>query len=168
MGTKAHEFRKFLELPALTHAPFELALDIHPGDARDIASLGAHGWALVNPHEVVPDPNAFRAYVQQSGAEFSVAQPVYVETGSGWFSDRTVRYLASGRPALVQDTGFSRLYPADVGLVAFTNMEEAVEGARRIMADYPTHAQAARRIAEEHFDASRVLGRFLDDVDAAR
>jgi hypothetical protein len=167
LGTKAHEFRKFLELPGRTAAPFEIALDIHPGDARDMEALRAHGWTLVDPVQAVPDPAAFRSYVQGSSAEFSVAQPAYVETGSGWFSDRTVRYLASGRPALVQDTGFSRLYRADEGLVAFRTIDEAVDGARRILADYAGHSQAARHIAETHFDSARVLDRFLDDVRRA-
>lgn len=163
-GTKAHEFRKFLDLPALAAAPFEIALDIHPGDARDIDALNTHGWTLVDPRTVASDPFAFREYVQHSGAEFSVAQGVYVETNSGWFSDRTVRYLASGRPALVQDTGFSDLYPATEGLVAFRTLDEAVAGARRIIADYPAHAQAARRIAEEHFDSGKVLRHLLDQM----
>lgn len=167
LGTKAHEFRKFLELPGRTGAPFEIALDIHPGDARDMDALRAHGWTLADPFHVAADPETFRSYVQGSSAEFSVAQPAYVETGSGWFSDRTVRYLASGRPALVQDTGFSTLYPADEGLVAFRTMDEAIAGARRILADYPAHSQAARHIAERHFDSARVLDRFLDDVHSA-
>lgn len=166
-GEKAHEFRKFLEMPRRTGAAFELASDIHPADARDIEALRAHGWSRVDPGAVAGDPASFRSYIQQSGAEFSVAHPVYVETGSGWFSDRTVRYLASGRPALVQDTGFSRLLPADEGLIAFRTIEEAVAGAVRMMADYPAHSAAARRIALEHFDSSRVLGRFLDDVHSA-
>ena len=164
LGTTAHEFRKFFELPARTGAPFEIALDIHPAETRDIEALRAHGWTLVDPLAAIAEPADFRAYVQGSSAEFSVAQPAYVETESGWFSDRTVRYLASGRPALVQNTGFSRLYPADEGLVAFRSFEEAVDGARRILTDYPAHAQAARHIAEQHFDSARVLGRFLDDV----
>jgi hypothetical protein len=80
----------------------------------------------------VPDPDALRRYVQGSGAEFSVAQEVYTQTRSGWFSDRTVRYLASGKPALVQDTGFCRNYPVGEGLLAFSTLEEAVAGAGRI------------------------------------
>jgi hypothetical protein len=167
LGTKAHEFRKFLELPSRTAAPFEIALDIHPAESRDIDALATHGWMLVNPVSALAGPADFRAYIQASSAEFSVAQPAYVETGSGWFSDRTIRYLASGRPALVQDTGFSRLYPSDEGLVAFRTMDEAVEGARRIVSDYPAHSQAARHIAEQHFDSARVLERFLDEVQSA-
>jgi hypothetical protein len=94
----------------------------------------------------------------------SVAQEVYVATRSGWFSDRTVRYLASGRPALVQDTGFSAGLPVDAGLVPFSSLEDAVLGAKRIAADPLAHAAAARRIAEEHFAAEVVLPRFLEQA----
>ena len=90
------------------------------------------------------DPDAFRAYVQGSGAEFSVAQGIYVETSSGWFSDRTTRYLASGRPVLVQDTGFSRTLPVGEGLVAFRTLDEAVAGAAEIAG---ATASTARRRA---------------------
>ena len=100
----------------------------------------------------------------RSGAEFSVAQGIYVETESGWFSDRTVRYLASGKPALVQDTGFSRNYPTGEGLVAFRTMDEAVTGAERITRDYDEHARAARAIAETYFDSDRVLGQLLEET----
>ena len=102
--------------------------------------------------------------MQGSGAEFSVAQGIYVDTGSGWFSDRTVRYLASGKPALVQDTGFGRNHPVGEGLLAFRTLDEAVAGARRIAADYERHAAAARRLAEEHFDSDMVLPRFLEEA----
>src|SRR4029079_178804 len=103
-------------------------------------------------------------YVQASGAEFSVAQQIYVETRSGWFSDRTVRYLASGKPVLVQDTGFSRTLPVGVGLLSFRTVQEAAKGAEQIAASYERHSQAARKIAEEYFDSDTVLGRFLDEL----
>ncbi len=109
-------------------------------------------------------PDAFRSYVQTSGAEFSVAQGIYVDTNSGWFSDRTVRYLASGRPALVQETGFSRHIPTGQGLLSFRNMEEAIEGAGRIVRDYEHHCSAARRVAEEYFESGRVIRRLLDEI----
>ncbi|HYG33633.1 MAG TPA: hypothetical protein VEC99_02535, partial [Clostridia bacterium] len=109
-------------------------------------------------------PDCFRRYIQESAAEFSVAQGVYVDTKSGWFSDRTVRYLASGRPALVQDTGFSRNYPTGKGLVAFRTMEEAVEGASRIASDYSEHSQAARSIAESFFDSDKVISELLAEI----
>jgi hypothetical protein len=154
-----------ISLPAqLDDLRFEIALDIHPGDAKDLATLQTHGWRIVDPKEQVPDPASFRRYVQGSGAEFSVAQAIYVKAEVGWFSDRTVRYLASGRPALVQDTGFSRIYPVTEGLVPFRTLAEAVDGARRISAAYEAHSEGARRLAEEYFDSDKVLERFLEQA----
>ncbi len=124
--------------------------------------MDRNGWRIVDPREAAGSPDAFRRYVQGSGAEFSVAQGIYVETACGWFSDRTTRYLASGKPALVQDTGFSRNLPAGEGLIAFATMEQAVAGANAIWRDYRHHSQAARALAEEHFDSDRVLGRLLE------
>jgi hypothetical protein len=164
-GLKVHEFRKVIELPLrVTDAEFEIALEIHPGDSKDRRALIANGWHLLDPRKEVPGPLEFRRYVQRSGAEFSVAQGIYVETESGWFSDRTVRYLASGKPALVQDTGFSRNYPVGEGLVPFRTLDEAAAGAARIGAAYETHAAAARALAEEHFDSDKVLTRFLEQA----
>lgn len=107
---------------------------------------------------------AFRRYVQASKAEFSAAQGVYVQTGSGWFSDRTAAYLASGKPALVQETGFSRSLPAGVGLIAFRTLEEAVAGVEQIVRDYDRHCDAARAHAETYFDSDKVLGRLLRET----
>ena len=158
-----HEFRKFLDLPRLAPGTFEIALDIHPGDSADRERLFDHGWQLVDPRAASGDPHAFRRYVQSSGAEFSVAQGVYVDTHSGWFSDRTVRYLASGRPVLVQDTGFGRTLPVGRGLVPFSTPEDAVAGAASIVRDYSAHAAAARNVAEHYFAAGTVLARFTED-----
>jgi hypothetical protein len=164
-GLKHHEFRKFIELPAhAAGAEFEVALGIYPGDAEDLARLQASGWTVREPRATVPDPVSFRRYVQDSAAEFSVAQGVYVETDSGWFSDRTAAYLATGRPALVQDTGFTRRLPAGEGLLPFRTLDEAVAGVKRIASDYEHHCRAARAIAEEHFDSDRILGDLLDDL----
>jgi hypothetical protein len=159
---KHHQWRRMIELPRLSPQTFEIALQIHPGDAEDRAALDANGWRLVDPRAAAGDPHAFRSYVQGSGAEFSVAHPVYVDTASGWLSDRTVRYLASGRPALVQDTGAGKRYPLGEGLVTFQTVEQAVAGAAAIAGDYEAHAQAARSLAEAHFDSDAVLGRFLE------
>lgn len=166
-GLKVHEFRKFIELPERAQQTFEIALDIHPAEEKDLSLLRRHGWRLVDPKQATPDPAAFRRYVQGSGAEFSVAQGIYVETESGWFSDRTVRYLASGKPALVQDTGFSRNYPVGDGLVAFRTPEQAIVGAERIARDYEGHGRAARTLAEEYFDSDKVLGRFVEEAGVA-
>jgi hypothetical protein len=174
-GLKVHEFRKYLSLPRLAAqrcaacgaglAPeFELALNIHPGDARDLAALQESGWRISNPARLAGSPKAFGEFVRNSGAEFSVAQGIYVETRSGWFSDRTVRYLASGKPALVQETGFARNLPTGEGLIGFSSPDEAAEGAARIMRDYEAHASAARTIAEDCFDSDKVLRPFLSEV----
>jgi hypothetical protein len=166
-GLKVHEFRKFLELPQLSTQTFEIALKIHPADERDRAALDEHGWRVVDP-STVARPYEFRAYVQGSGAEFSVAQGIYVDTNSGWFSDRSVRYLASGRPVLVQDTGFAASLPVGEGLVAFSTLEEAAKGADRIVADYRAHSHAARAMAESWFDSDIVLGRFCEHAGIGR
>jgi hypothetical protein len=144
-----------------------VALDIDPADARDLESLHRHGWTVVDPRRLVPDPRSFDAYIQGSDAEWSVAQGVYVSTNSGWFSDRTVRYLAAGKPAVVQDTGFGRTYPVGEGLISFRTMEEAVGAVHAIERDPQGHRQASRALARTYFDSDRVLSRLLDDVGLA-
>ncbi len=166
-GLKAHEFRKLLELPERAPQTFEIALDIHPADHKDRASLEERGWRIVDPRACVPDPAAYRRYVQASGGEFSAAKGAYVQTESGWFSDRTACYLASGKPALVQDTGFSRNVPVGEGLVAYRALDEAVDGAANIARDHERHARAARALAEAYFDSDLVLGQLIDQVGIA-
>ena len=166
-GLKVHEFRKCIALPHETGLPFEIALRIHPGDHKDRMALDNAGWQLTDPALASESADAFRNFVRASGAEFSVAQGVYVHTRSGWFSDRTAVYLASGRPALVQDTGFSRHLPAAKGLIAFSTPEEAAHAAREIVGDYSAHCRAAREVAEEFFDSREVLGKFIGDIAAS-
>jgi hypothetical protein len=149
-GLKAHEFRRFTDLPGRAGMPFRIALDIHPADGADTAALEARGWELIDPAAVATTAG-FAGFVRSSGAEFSAAQGIYVDTRSGWFSDRTVRYLACGRPALVQDTGFGDHLPVGEGLLSFRTLDEAVEGAQAIAGHYPRHRAAARRLAEEYF-----------------
>jgi hypothetical protein len=163
-GLRVHEFRKFAALPARCAAPFEIALDIDAADECDRALLEGHGWVLVDPREAAGDPWRYRAYIRRSGAELMVAKQLYVATHSGWFSYRSVCYLASGRPVLAQDTGFSARYPTGAGLVAFATLEEACEGADAIAREYARHARAARRIAEEYFDSDTVLARLVERV----
>jgi hypothetical protein len=163
-GLKAHEFRRFIELPTRAPQRFELALDIHTADRNDRDLLAANRWHIVDPRTVAADPPAFQRYVTTSGAECSVAKGVYVATNSGWFSDRTVCYLAAGKPCLLQDTGFSRRYPTGEGLLAFTTIEEAVAGAETIARDYDSHSHTARTLAEDYFDSDKVLREFIDVV----
>ena len=166
LGLKVHEFRKCIALPRETGLPFEIALGIHPGDHADLAALRDAGWRITDPAQASASADAFTNFVRGSGAEFSVAQGVYVHTHSGWFSDRTAGYLASGRPALVQDTGFTRTLPSAKGLVAFSTPAEAAHAAREITGDYATHCRAAREVAEEFFDSRTVLAKFIADIAA--
>lgn len=158
---KHHQFRRFLELPERVGAELELALDIHPGDAADLEALRSYGWSVVDPREVAASPTLFRGYLAGSAAEFSVAQGIYAEANSGWFSDRTAGYLASGRPALVQDTGIVEHLSVGEGLLTFSTLEQAVEGVELIAADPAGHGAAARELAVRHLDSDLVLGDLL-------
>lgn len=163
-GPKAHQFRSLAELPAEVPATLEIALDIHPADGADRCLMERGGWILVDPSEVAATPSAFRQYVRRSGAELSVAQGAYVETRSGWFSDRSARYLATGRPVVVQDTGIAETLPVGEGILLFRTAEEAAGAARAVLRDYDRHRLAARQVAEELFDARVVLTSFLERV----
>ncbi|MGH8542216.1 MAG: glycosyltransferase [Gammaproteobacteria bacterium] len=160
-GLRVHEFRKFVALPQLCDERFELALDIDPSDARDREMLESTGWMLTDPVEEAGDPWRYQEYIRGSKAEFMVAKNIYVDTCSGWFSDRSLCYLASGRPVLAQDTGLRDRYPTGEGLVVFSTLDEAVEGVNQITTDYARHSRAARGIAEEFFDSDIVLSRLL-------
>jgi hypothetical protein len=166
-GLKCHEFRKFFALPQRVKQTCEVALQIHPADKKDLDALRAHGWRVIEPQTVAQDCDSFRSYIQNSSAEFSPAQGIYVETNSGWFSDRTVRYLASGRPALVQETGFGQHIKTGAGLLSFCNLEEAVAGAEKISRDYEFHCRAAREIAEEFFDADKIIRKLAGETGFA-
>jgi hypothetical protein len=166
-GLRVHEFRRFLELPALTRERFEVALDIDDADRPDAESLERHGWRLADPRAVAGDPWRYRDYVQGSAAEFAIAKNLYVGTRSGWFSDRSACYLASGRPALVQDTGLEGALPLGEGLLTFSNPAEAAAAVEGVCADYDRHSRAARAIAEEHFAAERVLPGLLRKLGVA-
>jgi hypothetical protein len=163
-GLRAHQFRRFLGVPAATGAAIELALDIDAADHDDVQRLHAAGFRLVDPLVCAGDPDAFRAYVTRSSAEFCVAKDLYVRSVSGWFSDRSACYLAAGRPVLHQETGFSNHLPTGEGLLSFCDPPGAVDALCRIAAEPEAHSMAARQIAERHFDATKVIGRVLERV----
>jgi len=155
-GNKDQEFVKFIDLPARTAQPFELAVN------GPEVLLRAHGWHTVPAMAVSRTLWDYRRFVQSSKAEFGVAKHTYVSTRSGWFSDRTECYLAAGRPALVQDTGWSAHLPQGEGLLAFSSPDEALAGIDRINSGYQHHARRAAEIARAHFDAGVVLPRLLE------
>jgi len=157
-GTKEMEFGKVEALPALVPGRFELALG---GAAAPVERWRSLGWSVADAQSVSRTPDDYRQYIQSSRGEFSVAKNVYVATRSGWFSCRSVCYLAAGRPVVVQDTGFSDLIPTGAGLFAFSNLEEAARGVEAVEADYPRHQRAACELARTHFDSNQVLGDLL-------
>ncbi|HEX2180559.1 MAG TPA: hypothetical protein VHL54_13790 [Actinomycetota bacterium] len=164
-GLKIHEMRRVAALPGRVEPVMELALGIGPGDGADGDLLAEAGWRLVDPGSAAPGPQGFRGYVQGSDGEFSVAQGIYVETGSGWFSDRTVRYLASAKPVIVQDTGMP--LPAGEGLLTFRTLDDAAAAVEAVRSDYGRHSRAARKLAEESFEAGRVAGALAEVVGVA-
>jgi hypothetical protein len=160
-GLRVHEFRTFAQLPRLSDHTFELALDIHPSDARDLALLQTNGWELANPRMAAGDPWRYRDYIQGSWAEFTVAKNMYMRSRSGWFSDRSACYLASGKPVIAQDTGIIDHYPCGEGLLVFATLDEALACVDTVAKDYDRHARAARSLAETHFDSNIVLADLL-------
>jgi hypothetical protein len=160
-GLRVHEFRKFAALPRVCGRPFQLALDIHPADEKDRSMLVDNGWQLVDPAGAARDPWSYQDFVRKSKAEFMVARNMYVQTRSGWLSDRSVCYLASGKPVLAQDTGIAGLYPVGEGLLTFNTLAEAQAGVEAICSRYDRHARAALDLAEAHFCSDRVLSKLL-------
>jgi hypothetical protein len=164
--SKHYEWEKFLSLPCRTTQPFELAM--MPDDPSDRELLQIHGWQLVSPFEMSLDVfGDYPAYFRRSRGEFTVAKDQNVRLRSGWFSERDVCYLASGKPVVAQDTGFSNILPTGEGLFAFTTMDEALYAIDAINGDYRRHCEAARAIAEEYFEASSVAVRLLTDIGLA-
>jgi len=161
-GQRAHALRDLFELPRRTEARFELALGIHPDEVDDLRALRENGWVLLDPYEVAGSPAAYAAFVRGSKAELGAAKSGYVNSRSGWFSDRSAAYLASGRPVVAQDTGFAELLPVGEGLLQFSTLDEAASAVDEVNAEPKRHGRAARSLAEEIFDARKVLPRLLE------
>jgi len=166
-GQKCHALRPLIGIPASVGESFDLALTIHPGETRDIDALTRGGWSLVDPSTAAGTPARYEAFIRASKGEFSVAKSGYVASRCGWFSDRSACYLASGRPVIAQDTGFSTVLPTGEGLFAFETADDVKGALEAVNGDYARHARAARALAEAHFDSDRVLTRLLQLVDAA-
>jgi hypothetical protein len=167
-GQRAHSLRELIGLPRRADARFELALGIHPQEAADVEALSANGWRLLDPLRVAGTPDAYRDFVRSSKAELCVAKSGYVASRGGWFSDRSACYLASGRPVAAQETGFAELLPTGEGLLAFATVDEAAQATAEIDAHPERHRAAARALAAEHLDATKVLGRMLERLGATR
>jgi len=167
-GQKDIEFKRFINLPVRV-SPTILELAVNEGKTHRTPRelLAYKGWQVVDPAEVCPNFDSYRSYIQTSKAEWSVAKNGYVLGQSGWFSCRSACYLAAGRPVVVQDTGFSSVFPVGEGLLTFATFEEAVAAIHSVQVDYPRHARTAKAIAEEFFDSGTVLTRLIDESFSA-
>lgn len=163
-GQKAHAWRDLVVLPRLTQERCLPALAIHPDEVRDLAALRDAGWQLLDPAALCVTPADYRRFVQGSKMELAIAKSGYVLSRCGWFSDRSVCYLSSGRPVIAHDTGFASRLPTGEGLFAFATCDDILAAIDAINTDYPRHCRAAREIAEEQFDSRRVLPALIDRI----
>jgi hypothetical protein len=158
--TKRATFMSYIGLPERIGHNFELAIDRLPTELGPM--LEEHGWALRHPYEPTQTPWTYQRYIQESKAEFTPAKHGYVVSRSGWFSERSAAYLASGRPVVTQDTAFSDWLPTGTGILSFTNLEEAQAAIEEVNRRYDFHCLEARRIAAEYFDSDKVLAQLIE------
>ncbi len=160
--SKRAAYLAYLDLPRVAGRPFELAVNLHPRDRTgDRELLRGAGWRLVHPYRVAGTVSGYQRYLRRSRAEFGCPKPIHRELRTGWFSDRSACYLASGRPVLIEDTGLSDHLPTGEGLLVFRDMAEAVAGVKEIDRNYARHQRAARRLAEDLLDSRRCLTAML-------
>jgi len=162
-NSKRAAFLAFKDLPRHTSQPLELALFmVTEDDLEEQCLMQRHGWRIRASREVAGSPEAYRRYIQGSRGEFACAKRSCMEFQNAWVSDRTLCYLASGKPAVVQHTGPSRYLPEGEGMFRFRTMEEAAASLAAVNADYERHCRAARALAEAQFDAKKVAARILE------
>jgi hypothetical protein len=160
--SKHGNFLKFLDLPNRTSQRFKLAM-ITPNPSVN-EQVAESGWTVVDPVPVSSSFDAYAEFISDSRGELTVAKDIYVRGRSGWFSDRSVSYLAMGRPVITQSTAFEKLIPTGRGLFAFQDWDDIFAALDAVNSDYARHCRAAREIASEHFDSAKVLGRMMRNV----
>ena len=163
-GQKDVEFARFMELPRMTQAPLEIAVG---GKKVPLEELRSSHWRVRDSHQVTSTFDSFVKYIAESRGEFTVCKNVFVATTSGWFSDRSAAYLASGRPVVMQDTGFSKHLPCGAGLFAVNTAEEAAAAIQEIQGDWMRQSRMAREIAAGHLSAPVVLRKLLGEIGLA-
>ena len=161
-NNKRVSFLEFATLPQLTSQPLELALLMSRNDGAERKLLEDHGWRIQHSREVAATPETYQAYIQRSRGEFSCAKPSCMRLQNRWVSDRTLCYMASGKPAVVQDTGPSAILPNGLGMFRFSSMEQAVDALHAVNADYARHCRAARELTEAYFDAKTITRHILE------
>jgi len=161
LWSKSAEFLRFVAAPKRAGETFELATDIKDDKTRE--KFLQNDWRFRSPHDLSADYGLYRDYIRRSKGEFTVAKDQYVRLNTGWFSDRSGCYLAAGRPVIIQETGFTRLYGGGRhGLIAFKSLGEVADAVKEINADYTRHSLAAREIARNFFEAEKVLRSLLE------
>jgi len=165
-GQKAHSLRPFFSLPRQTDEKFLLALAIHKDEQSDLRELALNDWQLLDPLTIADTPENFRSFIQHSKAEFGFAKSGYVISRCGWFSDRSICYLASGRPVIAQDTGFSDFLPMGKGLFSYETVNDVLSGIDELNSNYSLHAKIARELAEDYFESGLILTKLLESIGA--
>jgi hypothetical protein len=164
--SKHHEFLKFIDLPRQRpNIRFELCMNINERDEADRHRLLDHGWQLDSPFQMSLDPWGYQNYFRRARAEYTCAKDQNVRLRSGWFSERDLCFLSSGKPVIAQETGFSKFFPCGAGLFAFQTMDEILAAVDTIESDYAKACRAAREIAVEYFDCERVCRKLIQDVN---
>ena len=163
-GLRAHQMRRFAGLPSATGFDLELAIDIDGSDAADATLLREGGWRLADPGAVAGTVTSYRDYIRGSRGELGVAKDMYVRSRGGWLSDRSLCYMASGKPVVAQATGFELEVETGNGLLSFETPEQAAACLEQVERRYEHHCRAARELAAERFDSDRVLSRLVDAV----
>ena len=163
-GAKGPEFQRFMSLPRRVDVPLSVAV---AGFTQPAEEIDDNGWRRIEAGPASRTPAQYLQFISDSLGEWSIAKNCYVAPRTGWFSCRTACYLAAGRPAVVQDTGWSRFLPSGRGLLAFSTMDEAVESLRRVATDLPTHRAAAYDVAREYLAPDRVLPPMIQTIFAA-
>lgn len=160
-GQKDVEFMQYLDLPRLSpDVDMVLAVGQTTGDAFPMNAVLGRGWTVLDATSLT-DWNEYRHFIQESFAELSIAKETYVKSWGGWFSERSACYLASGRPVVTEDTGWSKILPSGDGLLAFCDLESAAKSVEAVKGDYGRHSRAARDIAETYFSSDIVLSKLL-------
>jgi hypothetical protein len=160
-GSKHREFERFAGLPQRAGQELEVALRRYDPTDPTIQLLRSNGWAIIDTSEVAT-VDGYRDFIAMSRAEIGIAKHAYTAARSGWFSDRSAHYLASGKPVLAQSTGFERCLPTGSGLLSFSDLDEAVAGIEAINDGYTVHCRAARELAHEHLDHRKAIPRMLE------
>ncbi len=161
-GQKDIEFEKFKTLPQMVNAPLEIAVSgLHPEKEKELKEMG---WSINDAQKVTFSFHSFQEYLADCRGEFSVCKNMYTATSSGWFSDKSAAYMASGRPVVVQETGFSRYLPVGEGLFAVSNVNEAKDAIDNIESNYDRHCNKAWELANEYLETKKVLQKFLKEV----